>query len=72
MLPSEQELSVEIAHINCVQIDLKFITSLLIYNGDLSKACERKSFHDLASDSSCTHHQKIAWVNFSSDIRSID
>jgi hypothetical protein len=23
MLPSEQELSVEIAHINCVQIDLE-------------------------------------------------
>ena len=47
MLVTEEELSVEVAKIDCVKVD----------NVYFSKACQDQVLEEFASDSACAHHE---------------
>jgi len=74
VLPMEEELSVQVAQINGVQIDLgkvniKLLTNHLYiknlahpritYNFDICKAAEHKVLEHLAANSAGSHHQHL-------------
>ena len=72
MFSSEQELSIQVAHINRIQVNLKKILYIRVYDSDVKEAGHGKSFHKLTSDATSTYNEDLGCLEFEGDVLTVN